>query len=162
MEDMSEAGEAIAAPAVADRRRWMGVLARGRRDELEAAWTGLGGPPSFEWLRRPETGLVMVRGRAGGDGAPFNLGEMTVTRCAVRLTDGATGIAYVQGRDARKAELAALFDAMLQQAAHRARIEAAVVEPLARAQAARASEASRKAAATKVDFFTMVRGDNPK
>ncbi|HSK38625.1 MAG TPA: phosphonate C-P lyase system protein PhnG [Arenibaculum sp.] len=159
---MSEADGDDSAPAVADRRRWMGVLARGRRDELEAAWAGLGDPPPFEWLRRPETGLVMVRGRAGGDGAPFNLGEMTVTRCAVRLIGGGAGIAYIRGRDARKAELAALFDAMLQQAAHRAGIEAAVVEPLARAQAERASEASRRAAATKVDFFTMVRGDNPK
>ena len=30
----------------------------------------------------------MVRGRVGGTGAPFNLGEMSVTRCSVRLADG--------------------------------------------------------------------------
>ena len=33
-----------------------------------------------ELLRGPETGLVTVRGRIGGGGAPFNTGEATVTR----------------------------------------------------------------------------------
>ncbi len=137
-----------------ERRRWMGVLARASTAEIEARMIGLEQPRHVR-LRGPETGLVMVRGRAGGDGAPFNLGEMTVTRCAVRLPDGRVGHAYVAGRDGRQAELAAVLDAMLQDEARRGALRAAVIEPLAAAQAARREQAARRAAATKVQFFTM-------
>ena len=100
----------------------------------------------------------MVRGRAGGTGAPFNLGEMTVTRCALRLTDGRTGHAYIPGRDRIHAEAAALCDALLQ-GAEAERVQSEIIEPLAAAaDTARRAEASR-AEATKVDFFTMVRGE---
>ena len=134
-----------------DRRAWMAVLARAGADEIAALLPDL---PAHERLRAPETGLVMVRGRAGGDGAPFNLGEMTVTRCAVRLGE-AVGHAYVAGRDKRQAELAPLVDAALQDPARRDALMAAVIAPLAaRQQAARDAEA-RKAAATRVEFFTM-------
>jgi alpha-D-ribose 1-methylphosphonate 5-triphosphate synthase subunit PhnG len=97
----------------------------------------------------------MGRGRAGGDGAAFNLGEMTVTRCAVRLEDGRVGHAYVAGRDARQAELAALVDALLLDDATRPAIAEAVIEPLAAAQDARRAAEARRAAATRVQFFTM-------
>ncbi|WP_232478500.1 phosphonate C-P lyase system protein PhnG [Roseomonas rosulenta] len=134
-----------------ERRAWMAVLARAGADEIAALLPTL---PPHERLRAPETGLVMVRGRAGGDGAPFNLGEMTVTRCAVRLGD-AVGHAYVAGRDKRQAELAALVDAALQDPARHDALMAAVIAPLSAAQqAARAAEA-RRAAATRVEFFTM-------
>ena len=149
------------AEANAARARWMGVLARATRDELESAWSTLAERPSYDMLRRPETGLVMVRGRAGGTGNPFNLGEMTVTRCAVRLSDGTTGASYAAGRDQRKAELAAVFDALMQ-TGERLRIEGGVIAPIAKRQQADRDLKSRKAAATKVEFFTMVRGDNPK
>ncbi len=139
----------------AGRRRWMGVLARASAAEIAACLDSLPAPPAHVRLRGPETGLVMVRGRAGGDGAPFNLGEMTVTRCAVLLPDGRVGHAYVAGRDARQAELAALVDALMLDEAARAEVEAAVIAPLAEAQAARRSEVERKAAATRVNFFTM-------
>ena len=145
----------------APRVRWMSILARATRAELETAWAALPLQPVYEMLRRPEIGLIMVRGRAGGTGNPFNFGEMTVTRCAVRLSDGTTGHCYTAGRDGRKAELAALFDALLQGAA-RLQLETKVIAPLARRQADDRAAASRKAAATKVEFFTMVRGDNPK
>jgi len=136
------------------RQKWMAVLARASAQELADRLSELPPLAATETLRAPETGLVMVRGRAGGDGDAFNLGEMTVTRCAIRL--GAhIGHAYIAGRDHTKARLAALLDAALQDSAlHHACMEA-VVEPLAAAQqAARAAEA-RKAAATRVDFFTM-------
>lgn len=97
----------------------------------------------------------MVRGRAGGDGTPFNMGEMTVTRCTVRLEDGTLGHAYVAGRDARQAELAALVDALLQDGSRRADVAQAVIEPLQAAQAARRATEARRAAATRVEFFTM-------
>ena len=42
-------------------------------------------PVDYVELRAAETGLVMLRGRIGGDGDPFNLGEATVTRAAVQI-----------------------------------------------------------------------------
>lgn len=143
------------------RRRWMGVLALAGRAELEAHWEQVAPKPDYAWLRQPETGLVMVRGRAGGTGARFNLGEMTVTRCTLRLAEGAVGTAYVAGRDRRHAELAALFDALLQLPGRREALDRTVIAPLAEAQAARQAERGRKANATRVEFFTLVRGDNP-
>jgi alpha-D-ribose 1-methylphosphonate 5-triphosphate synthase subunit PhnG len=132
----------------------MAILARASMQELAEKLVELPALPEAEMLRAPETGLVMVRGRAGGDGDAFNLGEMTVTRCALRL--GAhVGHAYIAGRDHAKARLAALLDAALQDSALHQACMQAVVEPLATAQQeARAAEA-RKAAATRVDFFTM-------
>lgn len=142
------------------RARWMAVLARARCGELEPV---LRGPdlPRYQVLRGPETGLVMVRGRSGGTGRPFNFGEATVTRCVVRLEDGTTGHCYALGRDKRKAELAAYADALLR-TGDGPRLAEVLVEPIAARLAADRQAASRKAAATKVEFFTMVRGDNPK
>ena len=138
----------------ASRQRWMAILARASALELAAKLAELPPLPASETLRAPETGLVMVRGRAGGDGDAFNLGEMTVTRCALRLGVH-VGHAYIAGRDHAKARLAALLDAALQDSALHAACMQAVVEPLAATQQeARAAEA-RKAAATRVDFFTM-------
>lgn len=138
----------------------MSVLAQADASALETACGSLNEltQAQWQWLRPPETGLVMVRGRAGGTGAQFNLGEMPVTRCALRSGTGATiGVAYVQGRNVRHAELAARLDALLQEPANCERIHTHVIEPLAAAQAARRDEASRKAAATKVEFYTLAR-----
>lgn len=146
--------------AQAARRRWMSVLAKARLDELESAWAELVEQPAYDWLRAPEVGMVMVRARAGGSGERFNMGQMTVTRCALKLASGAAGLGYVQGRSKRHAELAAVFDALLQDDARRALLEDRVVAPLESAQAARRDARSRKAASTKVNFFTMVRGEN--
>jgi alpha-D-ribose 1-methylphosphonate 5-triphosphate synthase subunit PhnG len=141
------------------RARWMSALARTEPAAIEAAWEALDPRPEYRLLRPPETGLVMVRGRAGGTGAPFNLGEVTVTRCSVELDGGRVGHAYVAGRDRRHAETAAVFDALLQDEARRADLEARVVEPLVRARAARHRESRIRAATTRVEFFTMVRGE---
>jgi alpha-D-ribose 1-methylphosphonate 5-triphosphate synthase subunit PhnG len=142
----------------AARRRWLAVLARAETEQLEAHWAETG-HPTVSVLRQPETGLVMARGRAGGTGQRFNLGEITVTRCAVQSADGHIGHGYVAGRDKRKAELVARFDALLQAPARRAALLERIVEPLAAAQAAAAAAKARRAAATRVEFFTMVRGD---
>lgn len=137
------------------RRHWMGVLARADAQAIEARLAEAPALPPHDLLRAPETGLVMVRGRAGGDGAPFNLGEMTVTRCAVRDAAGRMGLGYVAGRDRRHAELAAILDAALQDGARHAALMQTVIEPLAAAQAADAARDARRAAATRVEFFTM-------
>lgn len=156
--DASAAATEGAAPNEA-RRRWMAVLARARPELLEAAWRDRADKPRYSFLRRPESGLVMVRGRAGGTGQRFNLGEMLVTRCVVRLEGGGAGCAYVRGRDARHAELAAVFDGLLQDPARRAELLSQVIEPEAARQAARRDARARKVAATRVEFFTMVRGE---
>jgi alpha-D-ribose 1-methylphosphonate 5-triphosphate synthase subunit PhnG len=110
-------------------------------------------------LRAPETGLVMVRGRIGGTGAPFNVGEMTVTRCSVRLADGTIGHGYLAGRNGDHARLAAILDAMLQHPDHGLALFDRVIVPLEMRRDVRLRDRSAKSAATKVDFFTMVRGD---
>jgi alpha-D-ribose 1-methylphosphonate 5-triphosphate synthase subunit PhnG len=138
----------------------MSVLALATPDEIDAAWRQLGDPPPYARVRGPEVGLVMVRARAGGTGLRFNIGEASVTRCAVQLVGGALGQAWVRGRDLRHAERAAVFDALLQDAGRRAALEAAVIERLARAREARRRAATTRAAATRVEFFTMVRGED--
>ena len=143
---------------VSARQRWMGLLARARTADLENAWRTLADKPAYEFLRRPEAGLVVLRARAGGSGGQFNLGEATVARCAVRIDGAMTGVAYVMGRDLRHAELAALFDAMLQDGRRGSRLERCVIAPLAAAQADARQAVARRSADTKVDFFTMVRG----
>lgn len=137
------------------RRRWMSVLARADATELAAALQRHGTTPAYTKLRGPEAGLIMVRGRTGGGGAPFNLGEMTVTRCTLRTDAGQVGHAYVEGRDARKAELAALFDAMLQDPRRQDVLQEDVIAPLESAQRAKRAAVAAKAAATKVQFFAM-------
>ncbi|MCD1616767.1 phosphonate C-P lyase system protein PhnG [Salipiger manganoxidans] len=141
----------------AARQGWMGLLARAPAARLAALMAGRA-LPDFDWLRVPETGGVMLRGRTGGTGAPFNLGEMTVTRCTLRLASGETGHAHVMGRDRAHAERAALVDALMA-GPRAAEIRAEVLEELAAEEAARRHDRAAKAAATKVEFFTMVRGE---
>ena len=136
----------------AARRRWMAVLARADIDELGDR---LGALPPYRVLRGPEAGLVMVRGRTGGGGAPFNLGEMTTTRCTVRTDTGFVGHAYVAGRNERLAQLAALADALLQDPMQQDRLLEDVIEPRAATQQARRDTVAAKAAATRVQFFAM-------
>jgi alpha-D-ribose 1-methylphosphonate 5-triphosphate synthase subunit PhnG len=140
-----------------ERQHWMAVLARAGLADLEAYWQQLPEPPRYRALRTPEIGLAMVRGRAGGNGGAFNLGEVTVSRCVVELASGTRGFAYVAGRSRRHAELAAVFDGLLQD--DRESHHAALIEPLHRRWLARRETLSRKASATKVNFMTMVRGD---
>jgi alpha-D-ribose 1-methylphosphonate 5-triphosphate synthase subunit PhnG len=142
----------------ARRKAAMAVLARTDAAAIAARLDAIA-VPAHENLREPENGLVMVRGRIGGDGAPFNLGEATVSRAAVRLATGEVGFGYVLGRDGQKARLIALCDALIQTSDHAGPIETEVLAPL---RAVIASERNRKAtetAATRVDFYTMVRGE---
>lgn len=137
------------------RRRWMAVLARASASQIDAQLAGCGQPPPHSKLRGPEAGLVMVRGRAGGGGSPFNLGEMTVTRCTVRTEAGFIGHAYIPGRENRRAELAALVDAMMQDPDRADEIERRVIAPLELQQTQQKAARAAKAAATRVNFFAM-------
>lgn len=141
------------------RKEWIGLLAKAPAGRAAALFAKCARAPDFEWLRPPEIGSVMVRGRAGGTGSAFNLGEMTVTRCALRLTTGEIGHAYIQGRRKTDAETAALVDALMQTDMAND-LQMAVLGPLSAEMADARSKRARKAAATKVDFFTMVRGED--
>ena len=144
--------------AQTDRAGWMAVLARATRDELLSLTRALE-LPQVDLVKPPECGSLMIEARAGGGGRRFNAGEATVTRCVVR--DGERlGISDALGRDKQKARLAAILDAMLQSGSAHHLVMEAVVAPLAKAQQERRAQASLQAAATKVDFFTMVRGDD--
>jgi alpha-D-ribose 1-methylphosphonate 5-triphosphate synthase subunit PhnG len=140
------------------RKAVMVVLAHSATADI-AGRLGTVGLPAYEDLREPENGLVMVRGRVGGDGAPFNLGEATVSRAAVRLSSGEVGFGYALGRDREKARLIALCDAMVQSAELAGAIETQVVAPLRAAMIERRNRKSAEAAATRVDFYTLVRGE---
>jgi len=132
----------------------MSVLARAGEPALRAHLADCPALPAHSRLRGPEIGLVMLRGRMGGDGAPFNLTEATVTRCTVEM-DGRLGHATVLGRDLGQAELAAVLDGALQDAALRPALLAGLIEPLAAAQADARARTARRAEATRVQFFTM-------
>jgi alpha-D-ribose 1-methylphosphonate 5-triphosphate synthase subunit PhnG len=137
----------------------MGLLARARRDELEAALARLDPVPAVSDLRPPEVGLVMVRGRIGGDGVPFNLGEATATRAAVRLETGATGFGYRLGRAPDETRAAAILDALWLDAAQRDGVEAALA-PVADRLRGEAAARRARTDATRVDFLTLMRGED--
>ena len=145
--------------AAAERQAAMGLLAKASLAELQAAFDALEDRPAVQPVRGPETGLVMVRGRIGGGGAPFNLGEATVSRASIRLEDGTVGHGQTLGTDGTKARLAAIFDALFQQPARRDGVETLLAAIAARI-AEEDAEKARQTAATRVDFFTMVRGED--
>jgi len=158
--DQAASGRTAAPEAASEaRRRALGILARAGVEALEARVQAFGAVPVFAWLRRPETGTVMLRGRIAGDGAPFNLGETSLTRCTLRTEDGAVGVGLVQGCSKRHAELVALCDALLQRSESMERVRDLVLRPLAEEEAGRHAHRAAQVAASKVDFFTLVRGD---
>lgn len=137
----------------------MAVYVQASVGELSSGLQACGTHAHHE-LRPPETGLVMVRGRIGGDGAPFNFGEATVTRAAVQLANGAVGFSYVLGRDRQKARLAALADALWQSGRHREQVEKNVLAPVRARIEAESRRRHEETAATRVSFFTLVRGED--
>ena len=147
------------APATTERQDWMRVLALSDWRDF-SAYAHKYQNVEHAFLRTPETGLIMLRGRMGGTGAAFNLGEATVTRCAVRVAGETEGHAYVMGRNTEHALLAAICDGLLQMPTYTSELKESVITPLRNAIAMRREDQSRKAAATKVDFFTLVRGED--
>lgn len=143
-----------------ERKAWMETLAKAPAGELSAFWAEYQSKPDYTVLRGPEMGLVMVQGRVGGSGSRFNLGEMTLTRCSVSLASGLVGHAYVAGRRPRRAELAAVFDALLQDPNQEPALQRDLIEPIEKDLKQERLADSCRAASSKVDFFTMVRGDD--
>jgi alpha-D-ribose 1-methylphosphonate 5-triphosphate synthase subunit PhnG len=150
------------------RSSWMATLAKAPCPLLENCIRTLGSLPEYEFLRSPEIGLAMVRGRADGTGQPFNLGEITITRCVVQVaiaaeppaaTAAMTGFGYVAGRSQRHAELAAVCDALLQHPAWQGTVQAQVIEPLKAAAQEKCRTEAAEVESTRVNFFTLLRGE---
>lgn len=143
----------------ATRKQWMAVLAKADVEELEKATHFIVKKMKYYFLRPPETGLIMVRAKIGGTGRSFHLGEMTVTRCTIQIKNGFRGTAYVMGRNKRHAELAAILDALLQDPSQHTSLMDSVIHPLRDSLQKRKERLAQKIATTRVEFFTMVRGD---
>jgi alpha-D-ribose 1-methylphosphonate 5-triphosphate synthase subunit PhnG len=162
-EGSMRAGNDMQAPAAgipADRQRLMRICSQATVAELSAALARLAPLPSIEVVRQPEVGLIMLRGRMGGDGAPFNAGEATMTRAVVRLASGELGFSYLLGRSLERARLAAIVDALGQNSRFRDRLEIVLLAPVMRREHAQRSVQRAETAATRVQFFTLVRGED--
>ena len=140
------------------RKQAMAVLAHSDSADISGRLAAIA-LPAHENLREPENGLVMVRGRIGGDGAPFNLGEATVSRAAVRLSTGEVGFGYTLGRDRQKARMIALCDALVQSDEFADVVESEVIAPLRIQMISERNRTAAETAATRVDFYTLVRGE---
>ena len=162
MADNQDRGGNAARETRARRRAAMAVLAKASAADIARGLAEVGSDVAFTDARPAEIGLVMLRGRIGGGGAPFNIGEATVTRAAARLASGETGFGYVLGRDRDKARLAALCDALWQNDAKRRPVEDHIIAPLRQLQQERRALAQAQTAATRVDFFTLVRGEDER
>lgn len=138
------------------RQTALGQIARAPAPLLARLMPAL---PEHDLLRAPEIGTVMVRARAGGTGAAFNLGEVTVTRASIRLRKTQTiGHGYVRGRDKAHALRAACLDAMGQD--DPMALDTAILAPLREAETATRAAAATEAARTRVEFFTLLRGED--
>ncbi|MEC5341256.1 phosphonate C-P lyase system protein PhnG [Brenneria populi] len=145
------------------RQHWMSVLAHSPATELMKQWQSLGLSPEYRLIRGPEVGLLQVQGRMGGEGRRFFMGDVTVTRAVIQLADAdndSYGYSYVIGRDRAHAELSALADALLQQPAHHALLQQRLIAPLHAGLTAKRQRRAREVAASQVDFFTLVRGED--
>ncbi|MCG8381104.1 MAG: phosphonate C-P lyase system protein PhnG [Gammaproteobacteria bacterium] len=154
----SETETPVTNSKIQKRQHWLSVLAKSPLEPIEKVWAEYSGFVHYELIRPPEIGLAMVRARTGGTGSSFNLGEITVTRAAANVQD-TTGFGFIRGRNKRQAELMAVFDALLQREGTAEELMRKLIHPLDRALKTAADERSAKAAATKVEFFTMVRGE---
>lgn len=144
-----------------ERRNWMALLSRAPIELLEST-IGVYADDTLQWLRAPETGLMMVQARIGGTGERFNLGEVTVTRCALRAfnkahTTATVGVAYVTGRSHRRAQLAAIADAMLQDEMAHAELQKTLLAPTREHLVRLRTQRYERAQSTKVEFFTVAR-----
>ncbi|MEG1210256.1 MAG: phosphonate C-P lyase system protein PhnG [Leclercia sp.] len=142
------------------RQRWMRVLAHSLPATLQAQMSALGLNPTYERIRTPETGLVQIQARMGGTGARYFAGDATLTRAVVRLASGTLGYSYLLGRDKQHAEQCAVIDALLQEAPHFQTLMETVIAPLEADRAARIAARQAEVNTSRVDFFTLVRGDN--
>ncbi|MCL9775250.1 phosphonate C-P lyase system protein PhnG [Vibrio methylphosphonaticus] len=146
--------------AVTEREKWMSVLAQSQFGDLQHHWQALQLEVDYQLVRQPEIGLTQIRARMGGTGRQFNMGDATITRAVVKLASGELGYSYIRGRNKAHAELAAVLDGLLQTKPSQALLISKVIEPLAAIKQEQEQLRAAEVAATKVDFFTLVRGED--
>ncbi|BEU77030.1 phosphonate C-P lyase system protein PhnG [Enterobacter asburiae] len=142
------------------RQRWMRVLAHSQPAALAARMNALSLTPDYDTLRASEIGLVQIQARMGGTGERFFAGDATLTRAAIRLNSGTLGYSYVLGRDKAHAERCAVIDALLQEQPYFQTLMETLIAPLEADRAARIAARQAEVNTSRVDFFTLVRGDN--
>ena len=150
----------VAARTELPRQAWLRTLALADASLLARLADPVLADYRFDSLRAPETGLVLLRARIGGDGDRFNLGEATISRCVLKhLTPdhrALAGVGHVLGRDLDRARRVAALDALLQREDLHGALAAALLQPMA-ADTARRQAAERAATeATRVRFFTLM------
>ena len=144
----------------ATRQRWMRVLAHSQPAALHSRMNALGLTPDYDTIRTPEIGLVQIQARMGGTGERFFAGDATLTRAVIRLKSGTLGYSYVLGRDKQHAEHCAVIDALLQEQPYFQTLMETLIAPLEADRAARLAARQAEVNTSRVDFFTLVRGDN--
>ncbi|PSV29244.1 phosphonate C-P lyase system protein PhnG [Photobacterium sp. GB-72] len=141
------------------RQKWMAVLARCDHRALANGWQQLGLDPSYHFVREPEIGLAQVRARMGSTGSQFNIGDVTMTRTVIQLDSGELGYSYITGRDKSHSEIAAVIDALMQ-TSMQSDLHHRLINPLNADIAKQEQYRAQQVSASKVDFFTMVRGED--
>ena len=141
------------------RQQWMQLLADADIQDLKTEYDRLETPVDCSFLIPPETGMVMVQGKADSTGQSFCIGEMTVTRCMVQVMDRIQGYAMVQGSDPNHARLAALFDALLQIPAFHDPLMTTLIRTLETKDEQRRQTLAEEVSDTTVEFFTLTRGE---
>ncbi|OGR22464.1 MAG: phosphonate C-P lyase system protein PhnG [Desulfobacterales bacterium RIFOXYA12_FULL_46_15] len=142
-----------------DRENWIGLLGSADLADLEAGFEELNGGCDYVCIIGPETGMLMVQAKTDGSGSRFNLGEMTVTKCVLELKGQYLGTGWVMGSDFRHAELAALFDGLLQDPDHHDRLMATLIQRLEEKERVKRDHLLKDVSDTKVEFFTLKRGE---
>ncbi len=151
-----------------DRQQWLSLMAKTPLEDLKDQWTHCLKttqliPENIEQyaqaIRPIQTGLVQVRGRMGGNGNRFNVGDMTVTRAAINC-EGFQGFGYIAGRSKTHANLIALLDALLQNPQYQVVLQSSLLTPLADLRHKVLQTNVEKTAETRVEFFTVVRGED--
>ncbi len=142
------------------RQDWMRLLALAKQEDVSRFMRPFADTLQYSFLRKPESGLVMVEGKTGS--TRFNLGEMLITRCAVALLEaqGCHGYAWVAGNSPEHAALAALCDAMMQLAEYNKIFSEQFFPFLICKEKERNAARVKEVAPTRVEFFTLVRGED--
>ncbi|GLT14584.1 phosphonate C-P lyase system protein PhnG [Vibrio algivorus] len=142
------------------RQQWMSALATADFEQLTALWQAQSFTPSYQFIRSPEIGLAQVQARMGGTGNRFNVADVTVTRCVIKLENGDLGYSYISGRNKPHAELAAVIDGLMQSETYQPELMMSVIQPLQTTRAKKHQLRQQQVASSKVDFFTLVRGED--
>ncbi|WP_417882815.1 phosphonate C-P lyase system protein PhnG [Vibrio rumoiensis] len=142
------------------RQQWMSTLATADFEQLNQLWKTQSFTPSYQLIRAPEIGLAQVQARMGGTGNRFNVADVTVTRCVVKLESGDLGYSYLSGRNKPHAELAAVIDGLMQSKRYQQELMLSIIEPLHATRMQKHQMRQQQVASSKVDFFTLVRGED--